>query len=256
LIADDGAFLLGARSGDLSAVRHEDGPQRRPYLELIASEGVVSLSAEGPLEPGVKPRRRVVLPGYNHVDVSTAAARQNDGKPERSSVSLACFVLEVVDGLPPAACAPVAAGRCLARRSPIGPRNIGRIRIGYTRRRLLRVPVRPVSRTRHAYRYCVSGRSGRVTAIFSRPGRRGRVELVATTARGHGNRRVLVRSRAAAFRRAYPGRRRIAAGLYRAGTHSPRLFALRRGRVRLIAVATPRLLRDPRALRRALMRGR
>ena len=28
-------------------------------------------------------------------------------------------------------------GRCLSRRSPIGPRNIGRIRLGRTRRRLL-----------------------------------------------------------------------------------------------------------------------
>src|SRR3712207_7823007 len=30
--------------------------------------------------------------------------------------------------------------RCLARRSPIGPINIGRIRIGYTRARLGRLP--------------------------------------------------------------------------------------------------------------------
>ena len=29
------------------------------------------------------------------------------------------------------------AGRCLARRSPIGQRNVGRVRLGYTRRRAL-----------------------------------------------------------------------------------------------------------------------
>ena len=36
-------------------------------------------------------------------------------------------------------------GRCLSRRSPIGPRNIGRIRLGRTRRRLLRLRVEPLA---------------------------------------------------------------------------------------------------------------
>ena len=253
LIADDGAFIAGARSGDLRAIRHEDGPQRRPYLELIASEGVTPLSADAPLEPGARPRRRVVLPGYNHIDVSTAARAQRGG-PERSSANLTCFVLEVVSGTP-AGCDARGRSRCLARQSPIGARNIGRIRLGYSRARLLRrVPVRP-ARRRHVYRYCVEGRSGKVTAVFSKPSRRGRVELVTTTARGHGNRRVRVRSRAAAFRRAYPRRRRIGRGLYRAGPGSPRLIGLRRGRVRFIAVAGRRLLRDRAGLRVALRRA-
>ena len=40
-------------------------------------------------------------------------------------------------------------GRCLSRRSPIGPRNIGRIRLGYTRAQILRrVRVQPERRTR------------------------------------------------------------------------------------------------------------
>jgi hypothetical protein len=142
-------------------------------------------------------------------------------------------------------------GRCLARRSPIGPRNIGRVRLGLTRAQSRRLPVRRVRTTRRSYRYCVKGGSGTVTALFSR---RGRVALVMTTARGHGNRGVRPGSSARALRRAYPRRVRIARGLYRANPHSPRLIGVRRGRVKLFAVATQRQLRHPGALSRLLQR--
>src|SRR6185503_12005071 len=59
--------------------------------------------------------------------------------------------------------------RCLSRRS--------RIQLGRTRQRLLGMSVEPLRRTRRSYRYCVTGRSGRVTAVFSP---RGRVGLVTT----------------------------------------------------------------------------
>jgi hypothetical protein len=142
--------------------------------------------------------------------------------------------------------------RCLSRRSPIGPRNIGRIRLGRTRGRLRELPVRAPRRTRRSFRYCVRGRSGRVTAVFSSASRRGRVRLVTTTAHGHGNRRVRVRSGSGRFFAAYARARRIAPGLYRATARSPRLIGIRRGRVRFIAVADRRLLRPGR--RRALRR--
>ena len=143
-------------------------------------------------------------------------------------------------------------GRCLSTRSPIGPRNIGRIRLGYTRSRLLRVPVLPERRTSRTYRYCVKGRSGVVTAVFSSRSRRATVRLVTTTARGHGTRRARVRAKAVRFRRAYPRRRRIISGVYRTKPGSPRLFGVRRGRVTFIAVADKRLLRSRSALRRQL----
>jgi hypothetical protein len=142
---------------------------------------------------------------------------------------------------------------CLARRSPIGPRNIGRVRIGYTRGRLGRLAVQPVRKTRRAYHYCVKRSSGRVTAVLSR---RGRVALVATTARAHGNRRVRPGSPARALRRAYPRRTRIARGLYRANRRSPRLIGVRNGRVRFFGVAARGLIRDERALRRHLRLAR
>ena len=135
---------------------------------------------------------------------------------------------------------------CLARRSPIGPRNIGRVRLGYTRTQLVRHLPGPRRRGRRAWRWCVKRSRGSVRAALSR---RGHVALVATTARGHGNRGVHTGSSARRFRRAYPHRRRLRRGLYRLGPHSPRLIGLRRGRVRFVAVAPRRLIARRRTLR-------
>jgi hypothetical protein len=140
-----------------------------------------------------------------------------------------------------------AGGRCLARRSPIGPRNIGRVRLGYTRARLRRLPVQPVRVTRRSYRYCVRRSSGTVRAVFSRAGR---VALVATTARGHGNRRLRPGAPARALHRVYSRRRAVRPGLYRANPRSPRLIGVRGGRVRFFAVVSRKLLRNKGALRR------
>ena len=80
---------------------------------------------------------------------------------------------------------------CLARRSPIGPRNIGRVRLGRTRARLLAEPrlakVGPARKTAKAYRYCVKGGKGRVMAVF---GAKTKIDLVTTTGALHGNREV------------------------------------------------------------------
>jgi hypothetical protein len=138
---------------------------------------------------------------------------------------------------------------CLARRSPIGPRNIGRVRLGYTRARLRQLPVQPVRITRRSFRYCVKRSSGRVAAVFSRGGR---VALVATSARVHGNRGVRPGSSAGALRRAYSRRRSVGHGIFRANGRSPRLIGVRNGKVRFFAVASRRLLRNRRALARHL----
>jgi hypothetical protein len=160
------------------------------------------------------------------------------------------YVVRLTNGVSVRGGAPGATpGTCLARRSPIGPRNIGRVRVGFTRARLRRVPVRPVRTTRRSFRYCVKRSSGRVSAVFSR---RGRVALVATTARAHGNRRLRPGSRARALRRAYPRRRAVARGVYRLGTRNPRMIGVRNGRVRFFAVASRKLVKNRRALRRHL----
>jgi hypothetical protein len=91
-----------------------------------------------------------------------------------------------------------------------------------------------------------------VTAVFSNRSRRGRVDLVMTTASRHGNRRVTPGSSAGTFAGAYPNRRRLAPGLFRASPHSELLFGIRRGRVAFVAVAGERVLAGPRRLARAL----
>jgi hypothetical protein len=135
---------------------------------------------------------------------------------------------------------------CLARRSPIGPRNIGRVRLGLTYAALLRRAPAPRRRTRRSWRWCVKGDRGEVRAAFSP---RGRVALVATTAPRHGNRRIRPGTRLIALSRAYPRRRSLGRGLYRAGPGSRRLIGVRSGRVRLVAVASSSLIRSRRALR-------
>ncbi|MFN2617631.1 MAG: LVIVD repeat-containing protein [Thermoleophilaceae bacterium] len=145
---------------------------------------------------------------------------------------------------------------CLARRSPIGPRNIGRVRLRYTRRRALRrIAPKPVRRGRYVYRWCVKRSRGRVTAVFSRRSRRGRIRLVTTTARAHGMRGVHRGSGVRKLRRRFRHARRIARGVYRAGPHSRRLFGVRHGKVRFVAVADKRLIRHPRTLRRYVRRA-
>jgi hypothetical protein len=139
---------------------------------------------------------------------------------------------------------------CLARRAPIGPRRVGRVRLRAPRARLLALPVRPPRRRRSSLRWCVkrSPREG-VTAVF---GRDDRAELVVTTASGHGSRGVRPGASLRRLRRAFPASRRLSPGLYRAGPRSRRLIGVRGGRVRFWAVATGDLLRRPGTLRRAL----
>lgn len=139
---------------------------------------------------------------------------------------------------------------CLARRAPIGPRNIGRVRLGYGRRRLQRLAVRPVRHGRHSSRFCVKG-GGVVEAVLSRSGR---AVLVVSTAPSHGNRGVRPGVPSGNVR-AYGRRVRLGAGLFRAYPRSTRLVGIRRGRVRFVAVATPRLLSHPHALRLQLRKA-
>ena len=137
--------------------------------------------------------------------------------------------------------------QCLARRARIGRRGIGRIVLGSTRRELLRrVPVAPVKRKREGFRYCVTGGAGQLTAVFSGRSRRAGVELVLTTAPGYARRHVHTGSRAAAFRRAFPNRRRLGSGLFFASPRSHILFWVTQGRVRFVAVVGRRVQRHPR----------
>ena len=175
-----------------------------------------------------------------------------NGKGEASMARSALAVLSRPRrGGPGRGNGPSGAGRCLARRSAIGAANIGRIRLGYGARCCSAAcGSGPRAARRRVFGYCTRGGAGQVAAVFSSRSRRARVELVASTARGHGNRRVRPGSRRAALARAYPNRVRIGRGLVRASRRSRLVFGLSRGRVRFVGVAGDRVLRNPRRVAR------
>lgn len=85
IVVDIGAIAAGERTGAFAALVHPHPTRRKPRFVVLGGEGVLRKSGIGPLDP------HVVLPGYEHLDVLTAAERQNDGQPERSSQVLADF---------------------------------------------------------------------------------------------------------------------------------------------------------------------
>ena len=92
----------------------------------------------------------------------------------------------------------------------------------------------------------MKGSKGVVSAAFDR---KGRVALVTTTAGAHGNRKVRPGSTLARLRRSYRRGRSLSATLFRANRRSPRLFGVRRGKVRFIAVTSRRTIARRKTLR-------
>ncbi len=140
---------------------------------------------------------------------------------------------------------------CLARRSRVSGRGIGRIRLGAKRAALGRIRVAPTQRSRARVRWCTNG-GGQLTAVFSSRKRTARVVFVATTAPGHRIRRVHSDSSKAALARAYPKRVRLTRGLFLSSRRGNALFGVSRGRVSFIAVAGRGALRHVGPLNRAL----
>jgi len=94
LVLDFSRAVSGDLSGDLSAIRHHEGPTVRPNIELRGGDNFLAAGASGP-DPQTD-EDTLALPGYTHIDVLSAAALQNDGKPERGAHFLASFVLHVL----------------------------------------------------------------------------------------------------------------------------------------------------------------
>ncbi|MGH9137796.1 MAG: hypothetical protein ACRD0G_12220 [Acidimicrobiales bacterium] len=75
----DFAFLLlGSRVGDLAGIVHEDWRSGLPGIQVATTEW----SAKFAIFPDTIPTDIIVPDGYSHSDVTTAAARQGDGRPE------------------------------------------------------------------------------------------------------------------------------------------------------------------------------
>lgn len=103
LVLDIASASAGDRSGTLAGMRYADGITKHPAAYIDAGDGVTpSLGATGPgaMPAGPPPQLHVVVPGYSHLDVVTAAHTQNNGKPEEVSSTLAGWASRVVG--PPA----------------------------------------------------------------------------------------------------------------------------------------------------------
>ena len=242
-------YLMGAAGGH--AERAERGRRRLVATEFDDSADIHNISG-GTWDPSTGrnvPAQIAGQPVADRLSFHFRSAYFLDGG------RLRCESMRA--GCPPATGTGRApdAPSCLARRAPIGRRGIGGVRLGSGRRALARRVPPPSRRPRRAWSWCVTG-GGRVIEIFSR---RGRVAVVATTARGHGNRGVRPGTRLSRVARAYPRRRSLGRGLVRAGRGSRLVIGSRRGRVRFIALAPRRLIRRPptllRYLRHARVRG-
>jgi hypothetical protein len=100
LVTDIMAASLGQRSGSLANLRYE-GVTKRPAAYIDAGEGITpDLGSAGAIPNGPEPQVHAVAPGYNHLDVLTAAYNQTNSKPEVTSHTLADWMSEIVG--PPA----------------------------------------------------------------------------------------------------------------------------------------------------------
>jgi len=93
LLLDLSAAAIGVRTGTLRDLAYSDGIAIRPAVYVDASEGLAP--SLGPVPPGASPQVHVTAEGYNHLDVLTAAADQNDGQPELASATLASWMAAV-----------------------------------------------------------------------------------------------------------------------------------------------------------------
>jgi hypothetical protein len=136
--------------------------------------------------------------------------------------------------------------RCVPRRVRVSAKRIGPARLGSSFKKFFR-RYRAVKRKRAATRFCVR-RGGK----FWVGSRKGKIDFVATTAKGHRTRRLGPGRR---FQRArIAGTRRIRSGLFvsRKTRKGRVLYGLRRHRIRFLATVSRRQARKRRSLVRRL----
>ena len=142
---------------------------------------------------------------------------------------------------------------CHLPRGRVRGRGLGRAILRRDWVKLLRRAGQPQQRNR-VWTWCVRGRRNRNKADFAHLTTTGKVELAGSTARGRHAGRIFVGSRASKVRRAS---KRIGRGLYvrKAGKRSRFVYYVRKGRVRMVAVATRKLASNRRRLRAAVRRS-
>jgi len=102
LAEDSIALGAGDRGGSLADMRYTNGISMHPAAYVDGGSGLAKvIDPTNSLIPASPPPLvHVVAPGYNHLDVITAARVQNNGQPELSSSTLASWMEQVVG--PPA----------------------------------------------------------------------------------------------------------------------------------------------------------
>ncbi len=89
IVADLMALGSGDRSGALSRAVYPNPTRLQPRFTVMAGDGVLRKAGLQSGDP------HITLPGYEHLDVLTAAERQNNGRPEPSSQALVDFAARV-----------------------------------------------------------------------------------------------------------------------------------------------------------------
>ncbi len=148
---------------------------------------------------------------------------------------------------------------CLSRRVKIGPRNIGRLKLGQTRARTAQRarPLGTVSRRTRVLRYCVRlSAKARSAAVFDK---RGKLRLAATNARGHTRRGLGQGDSVRALRKRFGKRLRVVSRGVRIvkapkSSRSRVIYVMRANKVRYVAIVDRKLAKKKRTLQTHLRR--
>ena len=191
---------------------------------------------------------------YGQRALGTCVTRVFASKPGRFACSGAPHIAPSALSLARVGSIPADAS-CLARRAPVGTKNVGRLKLGLTRKQLAasgRLASVRQSRSAKRYRYCVKASKGHVSAVF---GKHTKIELVLATSGRYGNRGVHPGASLRKARRVFRGLRHVSGGVYRLSRHSRRILLVRKGKVRAVGVASKRALASKRVLRTYVKRA-
>jgi hypothetical protein len=140
---------------------------------------------------------------------------------------------------------------CKPTSGKVTPRGLGRIKLGDGWQRLLRRAGQPQQRDR-VWSWCVRGSKNRKAADAAELDKKGRVELAGSTAHGRAAGGVAVGNRAAAL----DGTDAVGGGVRVARGGADFVYAVRRGRVDFVGVASGKLAGKDAKLRVAVRRAR
>src|SRR3954453_11793109 len=126
---------------------------------------------------------------------------------------------------------------CKSGRQHFTRAGLGRMRLRYSASRLLHRSGQPKTRGNRAWTWCVTRKRNRHRKVVAALDRKGKVQLIGSNAIGH---RVLRIRPGVKAKRLRGKARRIGRGLYvrRAGKRARFFYVVRRGRVRVVGLAT------------------